>query len=81
LHQAIFASEEVFFSRLGAQDGQKCPLKDSHVAAIMRTTPCSVSGDHPSRTLCANILFPLVSPPVHVSWDTALFTGKHSMFT
>src|SRR5712692_4007346 len=63
------------FSRLGVRDGQKCPFKDSHVAAIMLTTPCRVSGDHPSLTLFAKILLPLVSPPLHVGWDTALFAG------
>ena len=29
--------------------------------------------DHPSLTLFAKILLPLVSPPLHVDWDTALF--------
>jgi len=27
LNHAIFASEEVMFSRFGVQDGQKCPFK------------------------------------------------------
>jgi hypothetical protein len=45
LNHAIFASEEVIFSRLEVKDGQKCPLKDSNVPAIMLTTPCRVSGD------------------------------------
>jgi hypothetical protein len=81
LNHAIFASEEVIFSRLGVKDGQKCPFKDSNVAAIMLTTPCGVSGDHPSLTLFAKILLQLVSPPLHVGWDTALFAGKYPMFT
>jgi hypothetical protein len=33
------------------------------------------------RTLFAKILLPLVSPPLQVGWDTALFAGKYSMFT
>src|SRR5262245_37696385 len=77
LNHAIFASEEVIFSRLGVKDGQKCPLKDSSVAAIMLATPCRVSGDHPALTLCAKIFLPLVSPPLPVGWDTALFAGKY----
>ena len=81
LNHAIFASEEVIFSRLGVKDGQKCPFKDSNVAAIMLTTPCGVSGDHPSLTLFAKILLQLVSPPLHVGWDTALFAGKYPVFT
>jgi hypothetical protein len=43
------------------KDGQKCPFKDSHVAVIMLTTPCSISGAHPSLTLLAKILLPVVS--------------------
>jgi hypothetical protein len=81
LNHAIFASAEVIISRWGAKDGQKRPLKDSNVAAIMLTTPCSVSGDDPSRTLCATILLPLVSPPLPVGWNIALFAGKYPMFT
>src|SRR5262247_1971691 len=37
-------------SRLGVKDGQKCPFKDSHVAAITLITPCRGSGDHSSLT-------------------------------
>jgi hypothetical protein len=81
LNHTIFASEEVIFFSIGLKDGQTCPLKDSNVAVIMLTTPCRVSGDHPSLTLFANILLPLVSPPLHVGWDTALFAGKCPMFT
>ena len=81
MNYAIFVSKEVIVSRLGVQDGQKCPLKDSNVTAIMLTAPCKVSGDHPLLTLFAKILLPLVSPPLHVGWDTALFTGKCLMFT
>ena len=69
------------FSRWGVKDGQKCPFKDSNVAAIMLTTPCRVSGDHSSLTLFAKILLPLVSLTLHVGWDTALFAGKYPMFT
>jgi hypothetical protein len=46
LNYAIFASEEVIFSRLGVQDGHKCPFKASNVAASMLTAPCKVSSDH-----------------------------------
>jgi hypothetical protein len=81
LNHAIFACEEVIFSRLRVKDGQKCPCKDSNVAAIVLTTLCRVSGDHPSLTLFAKILLQLVSPPLHVGWDTALFAGKYPMFT
>jgi hypothetical protein len=81
LNHAIFASEEVIISRWGVQDGQKCPLKDSNVAASMLTTPCRVSGDHPSLTLFATIFLPLVYSPLHVGWDTPLFAGKYPMFT
>jgi hypothetical protein len=81
LNHAIFASKEVIFARLGVKDGQKCPFEDSKVAAIMFTTPCRVSGDHPSLTLFAKILLPLVSPPLHMGWDIALFAGKYPMFT
>jgi hypothetical protein len=81
LNQAIFVSEEVIVSRLGVQDGQKCPFKASNVTAIMLTAPCRVSGDHPSLTLFAKILLHLVSPPLPVGWHTALFAGKYSMFT
>jgi hypothetical protein len=77
LNQAIFVSDEVIVSRLGVQDGQKCPLKDSNVTAIMLTAPCRVSGDHPSLTLFATILLHLVSPPLHAGWETALFAGKY----
>src|SRR5215510_11221190 len=52
LNHTIFASEEVILSRWGVQSGQKCPCKDGNVAAIMLTTPCRVSGDHPTLTLC-----------------------------
>jgi len=81
LNHAIFASEEVIVSPLGVQDGQPCPCKDSHVTARMLTTSCRVSGDHPLLTLFANLLLPLVSPPWHMGWDTALFVGKYPMFT
>ena len=81
LNHAIFASEEVIVSPLGVQDGQPCPCKDSHVTARMLTTSCRVSGDHPLLTLFANLLLPLVSPPWHMGWDTALFVGKYSMCT
>ena len=54
---------------------------DSTVAALMRTPPCSVSGDHPSWTRFANLLLPLVSPPLHGGWDTAFFVGTYPMFT
>ena len=80
LNHAIFASEEVIFSRLGVKDGQKCPFKDSNVVALMLATPCRVAGDHPSLTLFAKILLHLVSPPWPVGWDTALFAGKCPMF-
>jgi cellulose biosynthesis protein BcsQ len=39
------------FSRWRVKDGQKCPCKDSNVAASMLTTLCSVAGDHPWLTL------------------------------
>ena len=81
MNYAIFVSEEVIVSRLGVKDGQKRPFKDSNVTAIMLTAPCSVSGDHPSLTLFAKILLQLVSPPLHVGWDTAFFAGKYLMFT
>jgi hypothetical protein len=81
LNHAIFVSEGVIFSRLGVKDGQKCPLKDSHVAAIILTTPCRISGDYPALTLFAHILLQLVSLPMHVGWETALFAGKYPMFT
>ena len=81
MNHAIFASEEGIVSRLGVKDAQQCPLKDSNVAAILLTTPCRVSGDHPSLTLFAKILLPWVSPPWHVGWETALFAGKYPMFT
>ena len=55
LNHAIFASGEVILSRWEVQDGQTCPCKDSHSAAIMLTTPCRVSGNHPALTLCATI--------------------------
>jgi len=45
------------------------------------TLACVNPGDHPSLTLFAQILLPLVSLPLHVDWDTALFAGKYSMFT
>jgi hypothetical protein len=80
LHYAIFASEEVSISRWGVKERHKGSFQDSHIATIMLTTPCSVSGDHPSLTLCANILLPLVCPPVQMGWDTALFIGKYPMF-
>ena len=69
------------FSRLGVKDGQKCPSKGSNVAALMLTTPCRVSGGHPALTLFAQLLLPLVSLPLHVGLDTALFAGKYPMFT
>ena len=81
LNHAIFASEEVMVSPLGVKDGHKGPCKDSNVTALMLTTSCRVSGDHPSLTLFATILLPLVSPPWHMGWDTALFVGKYPMFT
>jgi hypothetical protein len=81
LNHAIFTSEEGFFLDWELKDGQKCPFKDSNVAAIMLTTPCRVSGDHSSLTLFAKILLPLVSLPLRVGWDTALFAGKYPMFT
>jgi hypothetical protein len=81
LNQAIFASEKVILSRWGVQGGQKCPCKDSNVAAIMLTTPCRVSGGPSALTLCAKILFQLVSPPWHMGWDTVLFAGKYPVFT
>jgi hypothetical protein len=77
LNHAIFASEEGIFSQLRVKDGQKCPFKDSNVAAIRLTTPCRVSDDHPSLTLLAKILLPSASPPWHVSWEKALFAGKY----
>ena len=80
MNHAIFASEEVIVSPLGVKDGQKCPCKDSNVAAIMLTTLCRVSGDHPALTFCAKILFLLVFPPLHVGWDTAPFAGKYPVF-
>ena len=76
-----FCVRRGMFSRLGVQDGQKCPLKDSNVVAIMLTTPCRVSGDHPSLTLFAKILLPLVSLTLYVGWNTGLFAGKYPMFT
>jgi hypothetical protein len=78
LSYAIFASEEGIVSRLGVKDGQKCPWKDSNVSTIMLTTPCRISGDHPSLTLVAQILLQLVSLSLHVGWDAALFAGKYS---
>jgi len=81
LNHAIFASEEVMVSPLGVKDGHKGPCKDSNVTALMLTTSCRVSGAHPSLTLFATILLPLVSPPWHMGWDTALFVGKYPMFT
>jgi hypothetical protein len=63
------------------KEGQKCPLKDSNVAALMLTTPCRASGDHSSLRLFAKILLQLVSLTIHVGWDTALFAGKYLMFT
>src|SRR4029434_1232016 len=81
LNHAIFASEEVIISQLGVKDGQKCPFKDSNVAVFMPTTPCRVSSDHPSLALFVQILLPLVSPSLHVGWDTALFAGKYPVFT
>jgi hypothetical protein len=71
-----FCVRRVIFSRLGVKDGQKCPLRDSKVAAIMFTTPCFVSGAHSSLTLFAKIFLQLVSLTLHVGWDTALFAGK-----
>jgi hypothetical protein len=81
LNHAIFASEEVILSRWGVQGGQKCPCKDSNVAAIMLTTPCQVSDGLPALTLGAKILLQLVSPPLHMGWDTVLFAGKYPVFT
>jgi hypothetical protein len=66
---------------LGVKDGQKCPFKDSNVAALMLTTPWRVSGNHSSLTLLAKILLPLVSLTLRVGWDTALFAGKYPVFT
>ena len=63
MNHAIFASEEVIVSRLGVKDAQQCPFKDSNVAAILLTTPCRVSGDHPSLTLFAKILLPWIPHP------------------
>jgi hypothetical protein len=80
LNHANFASEEMICFRLGVKDGQKCPLKDSNVVAIMLTTPCRISGDHPSLTLFVHILLPWVSLLLHIGWDTALFAGKCPMF-
>ena len=54
-----------FFS-IGSAGRTKIYLKDSNVTAIMLTTPCRVSGDHPSLTLIAKIFLPVVSPPLHV---------------
>ena len=62
MNHAIFASEEVIFSRLGVKDGQKCPFKDSNVVALMLATPCRVAGDHPSLTLFAKNTPPLGIP-------------------
>ena len=59
-----FCVRRGIFSRLGVKDGQKCPFKDSNVAALMRTTPWRVFGNHSSLTLLAKILLPLVSLPV-----------------
>ena len=66
---------------MGVQDGQKCSLKDSNVVVIMLLTLCRVSGDHPVLTLFAKIFLPLVSPPLHVGWETARFAGKYPVFT
>jgi hypothetical protein len=49
-------------SRWGVKDGQKCPFKDSHVAAITLITPCRGSGDHASLTLFAQTLLPIGIP-------------------
>ena len=49
-------------SRWGVQDGQQCPLKDSHVAAITLITSCRVSGGHSSLTLFAKTLLPIGIP-------------------
>jgi hypothetical protein len=81
LNHAIFASEEVIFFSIGSEDRQKCPCKDSNITVIMLAAPYRVSGDHPSLTLFAKILLQLVSPPLHMGWDTALFAGKYPMFT
>jgi hypothetical protein len=62
------------------KDGQQCPCKDNHVAVITLTTPCRVSGDHPSLTLFAKIFLPLVSLPLHAGWDTAGFFGENAKF-
>ena len=59
LNHANFASEEVICFRLGVKDGQKCPFKDSNGAALMLTTPCRISGDHPSLTLFVHIHPPM----------------------
>jgi hypothetical protein len=69
-----------FFS-IGVQDGQKCPFQYSNVLVIRLTTPCSVSDDHPSLTLFANLLLQLVSPPLPMGWETALCAGKYPVFT
>ena len=76
LNHAIFASEEVIVSRLGVKDGQKCPFKDSNVTAIMLTTPGRVSGDHPSLTLFAKLLLPLVSLPLACGLGYSAFRRK-----
>ena len=81
MNHAIFASEEVILARLRVKDRQKCPWKNSKVAIIMLTTPCRISGDHPSLTLVVHILLLLVSLPLHVGWAIALFAGKYPMFT
>ena len=76
-----FCVRRGIFSRLGVKDGQKCPFKDSNVAALMRTTPWRVFGNHSSLTLLAKILLPLIFLPLRVGWDTALFTGKYPVCT
>jgi hypothetical protein len=68
------------FSSIGVQNGQKCPFQYSNVAVIKLTTPCSVSGHHPSRTLFADLRLPWVSPPLLMGWETALCAGKYSVF-
>jgi hypothetical protein len=69
------------FYRLGVLGGQECLCEGRNVAAIMLTTSCNVSGDHPLLTLLTKLLFQWVSLPLHVGWETALLTGKCPMFT
>jgi hypothetical protein len=59
-------------------DRRECLCEDRNIAAIMLTTPCCVSGDHPVLTLFAAILLP---PPLRAGWDTALSARKYLVFT